>query len=93
METTDDLMQVIREHRSSESNFNQLYQTLQQATKMAEEKNDAALAAALKEVDEKYAAAYKKAQETGGTAWPEFEKFVTQFERTLTANNGTEKGD
>lgn len=81
----DKFLQLIREQRSSESNFDTLYQTLQAATKAAEENNDTTLAAELKEADEKYAAEYKKAKESGGSAWPEFEKFVTQFERALTS--------
>jgi hypothetical protein len=83
-QSTDEYLHLIREQRSSESNFDTLYQTLQAATKAAEENNDTALAGELKEADEKYAAEYKKAKESGGSAWPEFEKFVTQLERALT---------
>jgi hypothetical protein len=86
-QTAGDFMQVIREHRSSESNFETLYQTLQTARKTAEEARNTTLAGELKEVDEKYAAEYTKAKETGGSAWPEFEKFVTQFERALTTSS------
>ena len=77
-------MQAIREQRSSESHFETLAQTLKAAIKAAEEKDDTTLANELKEVEEKYAGEYEKAKETGGNAWPEFEKFVTQFERALT---------
>jgi hypothetical protein len=84
-QSPDDFLQRIREQRSSESNFEGLYQTLVSATKAAEDSNNTALAAELKEVNEKYAAEYQKVKETGGSAWPEFEKFVTQFERALTS--------
>lgn len=84
-QSPDAYLQQIREHRSSESNFAALHQTLEAATKAAEESNNATLAAELKEVNEKYAAEYQKAKETNGNAWPEFEKFVTQFERALTS--------
>ena len=80
----DEYLQIIRENRSSESNFETIYQTLQSAIETAKQSNDNELANELSEVDEKYAAEYNKAKETGGTAWPEFEKFVTQFERALT---------
>ena len=84
-QSPDAYLQQIREHRSSESNFSALQQTLKSATKAAEESHNTMLAADLKEVEEKYAAKYQKAKETAGSAWPEFEKFVTQFERALTS--------
>lgn len=84
MSTTEELMQTIREQRSNEGHFESLSQTLKAAIKTAEEKQDNTLLNRLKEVDEKYAPEYEKAKEAGGTAWPEFEKFVTQFERALT---------
>lgn len=84
-QSPDTYLQQIREHRSSESNFATLHQTLESATKAAEESNNTALVAELKEVKGKYAAEYQKAKETSGSAWPEFEKFVTQFERALTS--------
>ena len=36
------------------------------------------------EVKEKLIPPYQKARETGGSAWPEFEKFVSEFEKTVT---------
>ena len=85
----EELLHLIRENRSSESNFETLRQTLQTAIRSAEESGNASLANELNEVNEKYAAEYSKAKETGGSAWPEFEKFVTAFERALTnAKNG-----
>lgn len=79
-------LQRLRENRSSESNFETIYQTLHEATQAAQKEGNQTLVDNLKELDEKYAAGYQKAKETGGTAWPEFEKFVTQFERALTQN-------
>lgn len=81
----EEIMQTIREHRSSESNFDKLCQELEKAIVAAE--TNTSLVSDLQEVKEKYAAEYQKAKETGGSAWPEFEKFVTQFERTLTSAN------
>lgn len=85
--TTDEWLQRLREQRSSENNFESIRQTLQEATQTAQKEGNDTLAGSLKEVDEKYANAYEKAKETGGTAWPEFEKFVAQFERILTNSN------
>ncbi len=85
--TPADYLQVIREQRSSESNFESLYQLLGEATTWAQQDQQSALADELQEIEEKYVAPYKKAKEAGGTAWPEFEKFITQFERALTAAN------
>ncbi|HET7896020.1 MAG TPA: hypothetical protein VFL47_00070 [Flavisolibacter sp.] len=80
----DSVLQFIREHRSSEGNFDVLQQQLEKAIESARQQNETGLAEALQEVKEKYATAYQKAKETGGSAWPEFEKFVTQFELALT---------
>lgn len=85
-----EFLQQIREQRSSESNFAALHQTLTAAIATAEKNNDTALAAGLKEVEEKYAGEYQKAKEAGGSAWPEFENFVTHLERTLTAAKTSE---
>ena len=83
-ERTDEILQVIRENRSSEANFDRLLQQLEQALVLAQNNNNATVVTALQDVKEKYAAEYRKAKEAGGTAWPEFENFVTQFERSLT---------
>ena len=83
MSATEEIMQVIRENRSSESNFPLLLQQLEKATVLAQQQNNTALAGDLQEVKETYAAEYQTAKENGGSAWPEFEKFVTQFERSL----------
>ncbi len=85
MSATEKSMQVVRENRSSESNFDRLLQELDEAIALAQNENNPALAENLQEVKEKQVAAYQKAKESGGTAWPEFEKFVTQFERLLTS--------
>lgn len=87
MQTAVDFLQRIREQRSSEGNFETLYGVLQEAKNFAQQNNKAALANELNEVDEKYAAEYKKAKEVAGSAWPEFEKFVSQFEKSLTEAN------
>lgn len=81
----ESLLQTIRDHRSSESNFEVISQTLRAALRMAEENNHSSLAHSLKEIEEKYGTEYQKAKETGGSAWPEFENYVTQLERELTA--------
>ncbi|MDQ3279252.1 MAG: peptide-methionine (R)-S-oxide reductase, partial [Bacteroidota bacterium] len=89
--TVDQVMQAIRENRSSESNFATLQQILDKAIADSQQGGSESLTSNLQEVKEKYGAEFEKAKETRGTAWPEFEKFVTQFERALTeAKNGNE---
>lgn len=82
--TPQQYLEKIQEHRSSEGNFETLCTLLNEAVHAAQQESNTALAHELQEVDEKYVAAYKKARETSGSAWPEFEKFVAQFERALT---------
>lgn len=83
MSSTEEIMQTVRENRSSENNFSQLLQALEKATALAQQEGNTTFTEDLQEVKEKYVASYQKAKETGGTAWPEFEKFVTVFERAL----------
>jgi hypothetical protein len=84
MSFTEEVMQIVRENRSSESNFDRLLQQLEKAILLAQKENNTVLAEDLQAVKVKQAATYQKAKETGGTAWPEYEKFVTQFEQSLT---------
>ncbi len=46
--------------------------------------NDGSYIQNLKEIKEKQAEEFRQTKQNGGSAWPEFEKFVTEFERTLT---------
>jgi peptide-methionine (R)-S-oxide reductase len=80
----DKIMQTIRENRSSESNFATLQQELDNTISTAHRSGETGLLAELQEIKEKYVSEYEKARESGGTAWPAYEKFVTQFERALT---------
>ncbi len=84
MATTQEILATVREARSSESHFDRIEQALETALAMAQKEGDSALANELQDVQEKYAAEYRKAKETRDSAWPEFEKFVTQFERAMT---------
>lgn len=83
MSTTEEIMQTVKENRSSEEHFNRLLQALEKATAQAQQQNNTTLAGDLQKVKDTYATAYEKTKETGGTAWPEFERFVTEFERAL----------
>jgi hypothetical protein len=85
MQSTQEILLAVREVRSSESNFDLIWQQLHRALKMAQEKNNEQLAEALQAVNDKYVPEYQTAKEHGGSAWPEFEKLVTQFERALTS--------
>jgi len=83
-QSPDALLQFIREHRSSEGNFDKISKELETYIRTAQEENNTALAEKLQEVKEKYGDTYTKAKETSGSAWPEFEKFITQLELVLT---------
>lgn len=83
MATTDEIIETVRDARSSESNFETIVQELDKAIELAKKEDKQTLVDELQEVSDKYAAEYRKSKEVRGTAWPEFEKFVTQFERAL----------
>ena len=82
-----DLTAFLREHRSNEGNFEKLYQKLQEET--TREDADAQYRNELQALVEKEADEYRKAKEAGGTAWPEFEKFASGFEKAVV--NATKK--
>jgi hypothetical protein len=75
----EEVAAFIREHRSNESNFEKLYAKLEEETG----KDDTNYTNQLQEIKEKGAEEYRKAKQTSGTAWPEFEKFVSEFEKTV----------
>jgi hypothetical protein len=83
MATTEEIIDAVREARSSESNFETIVQELDKAIALAQKENRQTLTEDLQEVANKYAAEYRKSKEIRGTAWPEFENFVSQFERVL----------
>jgi hypothetical protein len=79
-----ELAQFIREHRSSEGHFETLYNRLkaeQQTVQKSTAEQD--YATNLTEALEKHAATYQQHKETGGSAWPEFENFVSHFEKSV----------
>ncbi len=78
-----DLLQFIREHRSNAINFGKLKERLD--AELRNTANDTAYFTALTETKEKYAAAYAEALEHGGSAWPEYEAFISHFERNVVA--------
>lgn len=68
----------IRKHRSNESNFAMLHEALEK--EIAKANGD--YKTQLQEVKEKQAAAYENAKKNSG-AWPEFESFVSAFEKAV----------
>lgn len=75
----EDTAVFIREHRSNEASFEKLVakmETLAGEAAGKEQKLDM-------ETVKARAEEYKKAREERPTAWPEFEKFVTEFERAI----------
>ena len=86
-EQLEDFLQFIRERRSDESHFGELNNKLDEviSTLSNLDNGNTAFVDRLKEVKEKQATEYMQAKENGGTAWPEFEKFITQLETSATA--------
>lgn len=85
-EQLEDFLEFIRERRSDESHFSELHTKLDEVIATLSNNGNAEVVDRLKEVKEKQATAYTKAKENSGTAWPEFEKFVSQLEKSATAN-------
>ena len=78
----EDTLAYIRQQRSNESNFKALYDRLEQEGR--EEANGEEICRELQEIKEKNGEAYLQARATSGQAWPEFENFVSSFEKALT---------
>lgn len=75
----EETVAFIREHRSNEGSFSVLYAKLEEVAGNA----DGDYKERLNELKEKQAVAYSTAKDNSGTAWPEFEKFVSGFERAV----------
>ncbi len=78
----EEILVFIRQHRSDEANFEKQYQKLDD--ELLNEQPDQSYIQNLKEIKEKQSEEFRQTKQNGGSAWPEFEKFVTEFERTLT---------
>ncbi|HYO21336.1 MAG TPA: hypothetical protein VER36_02955 [Flavisolibacter sp.] len=72
----EEVAAYIREHRSNEENFEKLN------AKLKEEAVNNTPGLSMQDIQTR-ADEYRKAKETGGSAWPEFEKFVSQFEKAV----------
>lgn len=77
----EDLLAFFREHRSNEANYPAICQRMDTAAA-----GDEDLKRDWEEIREKQGKTYEQAKETaGGSAWPEFEQFVSAIEKRLTA--------
>ena len=76
------VMDFIQQYRSNEINFEKLSQKLDE--EIGTDGAEGEYVSDLTEVKEKAAQTYRQAKETSGSAWPEFEKFVTGFETAIT---------
>lgn len=83
----EEFLLFIKERRSDESNFNELYSRLEELIQSVSSNGNenADFLNQLKEAKEKQAETYKQVKENSGTAWPEYEKFITQLEKSTTA--------
>jgi hypothetical protein len=76
------LLQFIRQHRSNEANFEMLTAKLE--AESGNQGNTQEYKKALDEIKIKQAEQYRQNKHTGASAWPEFENFVSEFEKTIT---------
>lgn len=81
-EHLDSVLEFIKAHRSNEANFEKLVSKLEEEASNAE--NSQQYTGALQEIKEKQTEEYRQAKTTTGTAWPEFENFVSAFEKAIT---------
>ena len=81
----EEVKAFIHEHRSNEGNFQKLHTKLEEECRWAEgQEGLSSYAETLSEVRDKTAEAYRQNREASGSAWPEFEKYVTGFEKAVT---------
>ena len=78
----DEVLQFTKAHRSNEANFEKLLSKLEEEAGNAE--NSQQYTKALQEIKVKQAEEYRQAKATAGTAWPEFENFISAFEKAIT---------
>ena len=86
-ERLEQVLEFIREHRSNESNFGKLYAKLEEECAVAgsnQAGNENTYLENLKAAKEKQADVYRQAKEQKGSAWPEFENFISEFETSVT---------
>ena len=77
-----DTLLFIRDNRGNEASFEDLYQKL--LDELRDENSSSAYREKLEEIKEKQAEVYRQAKDTQGSAWPEFENFVSEFEKAVT---------
>lgn len=78
----EELKHFIRDHRNSEGNFELLIRKLDDELKNNHNDN-IAYKEALQEIKTKQVEEYSIAKSKGGSTWPEFENFVSAFEKAL----------
>jgi len=83
-EHREEIMNFIRQYRSNETNFEKLYLKLEE--ELLDKDVDTEYVASLLELKEKQAVTYRQAKKEGISAWPEFENFVSGFEKTVTGH-------
>lgn len=92
-EQSTDFLQFIKEHRSDERHFDKLYdklnETIQTLQNDGQENGD--YLNSLIDIKEKQAEVYKQAKENASSAWPEFEKFVTELEKATTTSKNNQE--
>ena len=80
-EHLEELAAFIREHRNNEANFETIYARLEKESGSGQGGED--YQSALAAIKDKQGETYRNMKEKTGSAWPEFENFVNQFEQQV----------
>ena len=81
----EEVLGFLHEHRNNESHFEKIYAKLEEECTNGYNGELQSYVESLQELKEKEAEVYRKSKEKGGSAYPEFEKFASGFEKTVTA--------
>lgn len=79
----EEVARFIKDTRSNESHFEQLYKKLEEEGELAD--GDPHYQQKLTDIKNKEAIAYRQVKETGGSSWPEYERFASSFEVAVLA--------
>ena len=77
-----EVLEFLKEHRSNEGNFEKIYAKLEEEAGAG---GPGPYVEELRELKDKQAETYRQHKAEASTAWPEFEKFVSGFEKAITS--------
>ena len=78
----EELLAFIRQHRSNDANIDKLRAKLNEEIEASAHHHE--YVQALRDIKEKQIEEFHQSRKEGSTTWPEYEKFVSAFERAIT---------